>query len=280
MTGLPKRYRQQITSMTIILVVALWCLGPILWIGVTSLKPQGTEMRAPVEFWPQEPTLDNYRLVTGERFTVQRSVLNSVIISGTAMIGTLLLATSAAYAIARLRFRSRYQSLYLMQIAGMVPPIVIIAPTFVLLRWLGLLRTYWAMILPNMVYSIPLASFLIAGYLSSVPFEIEDSGKVDGAGTFTIIFRLIFPVAAPGIFSAGILAFMSNFGEFMLANVVSFGERAIEPVTTTIMSLSRAFELQWTWVAAATIVTMSPIVVFVIVFQRVLVQGLTAGGIR
>lgn len=264
-------------SWLILLAIALWCLAPLVWLGITSIKPQGTEYRIPVEYWPQRPTLENYRTVTGERFGVQRSILNSFVVSSGALAGTLLLATLAAYAIARLRFRFRWATLYALQMAGMIPPIVVIAPTFVLLRWLGLIRTYWAMIIPNMFYAVPLASFLIASYFANVPYELEDAAKIDGAGTLRTIFRVVLPVAAPGIFSAGVLAFLGSWGEFMLANTVSVGARNVQTVPVAILGLSQAFELQWSWVAAGTVLTLVPIIVGVLVLQRVVVTGLSAG---
>ena len=267
-------------SVLILVVIAIWCLAPLLWIGITSIKPQGTEYRIPVEYWPENPTLENYRVVTGERFGVQRSILNSMVVSTGALIGTLLLATLSAYAIARLRFRFRWTTLYGMQIAGMIPPIVVIAPTFVLLRTLGLIRTYWAMIIPNMIYALPLSSFLIASYFANVPFELEDAAQIDGASPLRTIFQIIIPVAAPGIFSAGVLAFLGSWGEFMLANTVSIGSWEVETVPVAILSLSQAFNLQWSWVAAGTMLTLVPIVVGVLVFQRFVVTGLSAGAAK
>jgi len=255
----------------------MWCLAPLVWIAITSIKPQGTEYNIPVEYWPENPTLENYRTVLSERFVVQRSILNSMVVSTGALVGTLVLSTLSAYAIARLRFRFRWTTLYAMQIAGMIPPIVVIAPTFVLLRSLGLLRTYWAMILPNMVYAVPLSSFLIASYFANVPFELEDAAKIDGAGTLRTIVRVIVPVAAPGIFSAGVLAFLGSWGEFMLANTVSIGSQEVETVPVAILSLSQAFNLQWSWVAAGTLLTLIPIVAAVLIFQRVVVSGLSTG---
>lgn len=267
-------------SVLILVVIAIWCLAPLVWIGITSIKPQGTEYRIPVEYWPENPTLENYRVVTGERFGVQRSILNSMVVSTGALIGTLLLATLSAYAIARLRFRFRWTTLYGMQIAGMIPPIVVIAPTFVLLRTLGLIRTYWAMIIPNMIYALPLSSFLIASYFANVPFELEDAAQIDGASPLRTIFQIIIPVAAPGIFSAGVLAFLGSWGEFMLANTVSIGSWEVETVPVAILSLSQAFNLQWSWVAAGTMLTLVPIVVGVLVFQRFVVTGLSAGAAK
>ncbi len=280
MTRRKREIARRVISTLIIGVVAVWSLAPLLWIGLTSIKPQGTEYRMPVEYWPENPTLDNYRTVLGERFRIQRSVLNSVVVSSGAVIGTLLLSTLSAYAIARLRFRYRFHTLYSMQIAGMIPPIVVIAPTFVLMRALGLIRTYWAMIIPNMVYAVPLSSFLIASYFANVPFELEDAARIDGAGTLRTIFRIVLPIAAPGMFSAGVLAFLGSWGEFMLANTVSIGSARVETVPVAVLSLSRAFELQWSWVAAGTVVTLVPIIAAVLIFQRTIVSGLTAGAVK
>lgn len=275
-----REIRHKLLSTLIVTIIGLWCLAPLAWIFVTSVKPLGTEYGIPVEYWPDEPTLDNYRTVLGERFTIQRSILNSAIVSTGSVIGTLTMATLSAYAIARLKFRFRFHTLYAMQIAGMIPPIVVIAPTFVMMRSLGLLRTYWAMILPNMVYALPLSSFLIASYFANIPFELEDAAKIDGAGTMKTIFRIILPIAAPGIFSAGVLAFLGSWGEFMLANTVSIGSSAVETVPVVIQSLSRAFNLQWAWVAAGTVVTIMPVLIAVLIFQRVVVTGLSAGGVK
>lgn len=275
-----KKHKRNILSGIIITVIGVWCLFPLVWMFITSIKPLGTEYRIPVEYWPSQPTLENYQTVLGERFTIQRSILNSAIVSTGAVIGTLLLSSLSAYAIARLRFRFRTQTLYLMQIAGMIPPIVIIAPTFVMIRAMGLLRTYWAMIIPNMIYALPLSSFLIASYFANVPFELEDAAKIDGAGTLRTIFRIVLPIAAPGIFSAGILAFLGSWGEFMLANTVSIGSAAVETVPVTVLSFSRAFDLQWAWVAAGTMVTVLPILIAVMVFQKVIVTGLSSGSLK
>ncbi len=280
MTKKRREIRYKLVSVLIVTVIGVWCVAPLAWIFVTSIKPLGTEYGIPVEYWPDEPTLDNYRTVLGERFTIQRSLLNSAIVSTGSVIGTLTMATLSAYAIARLKFRYRFHTLYAMQIAGMIPPIVVIAPTFVMMRAFGLLRTYWAMILPNMVYALPLSSFLIASYFANIPFELEDAAKIDGAGTLKTIFRIVLPIAAPGIFSAGVLAFLGSWGEFMLANTVSTGSPAVETVPVAIQSLSRAFNLQWSWVAAGTVVTIMPILIAVLVFQRVVVTGLSAGGVK
>lgn len=275
-----QRGRQLTYSVVMVLVIGVWSLAPVLWVGITSIKPQGTEYRSPVEYWPENPTLDNYRTVLREPFRIQRAIWNSIVVSSGALLGTMLLSSLAAFAIARLRFRYRFSSLLTIQIAGMIPPIVVIGPTFVLLRHLGLLRTYWAMILPNAAYGIPMATWLIASYFANVPFEMEDAARMDGCGTLRTVFHIMLPIAAPGIFSAGVLVFLGSWGEFMLAFTTSIGNARVQTVPVTVLSLSQAFELQWAWVAAATVVSLVPIVVAVTLLQRFVVAGLSGVSLR
>jgi multiple sugar transport system permease protein len=272
-----RHLRHRIISLLLVLVIGTWCLAPLLWIVITSFKPPGTEYRMPVEYWPSEPTLDNYRTALGPRFRIQLSILNSLLVASGALVLGLLISTLAAYAIARLRFRYRYAALFFTQIGGMVPPIIVIAPIFVMMRAVGLLRTHWAMIIPNAAFDIPLSTWLIASYFANIPFELEESARLDGCGTMRTIFSVILPVAMPGIFTAGILAFLGTWGEFMLAMTVSLGQRSLETVPVTILSFSRMFELQWSWVAAGTVITLVPLIAGVLLLQRVIVQGLTSG---
>lgn len=267
-------------SWALILLVGLFSVGPLLWILITSLKVPGTEFRLPIEYIPSNPTLENYAVVLGEGFRVQRAILNSLIVSGSAMVGTLFLSSLGGYAVARLRFRYRVQSLIAIQAAGLIPPIIVIGPTFVLIRAMGMLGTLWGMILPNIVYGVPLALLLMSSYYTSLPDAIEDAARMDGAGPFTIYLRILLPLAAPGLFSAGVLSFLGSWGEFMHAFTVSLGIPEVQTVPVAVLSFSQAFQLQWSWVAAGTILAILPVVLLVVVFQRVVVGGLTSGAVQ
>jgi multiple sugar transport system permease protein len=275
-----KRKFHLIRSILVTALVALFGLLPLYWLLITSFKLPGTEFRLPVEYWPSNFSVESYRVVLGPDFQVQRAILNSLIVSSTAMLGTLLLGSLAAYAIARLRFRYKLQSLLAIQIAGMIPPIVVIAPTFVLIRALGLLGTLPAMALPNMAYGIPLTTWLVASYFTTIPFELEDAARVDGASPWTTFWRIMLPLAAPGLFSAGVLAFLGSWGEFMLAFTVSLGLPQVQTVPVAILSFSQAFQLQWTWVSAGTVLSLIPIIMLVLVFQKWVVRGLIAGAVQ
>lgn len=267
-------------SLLVVLGIAAFSLLPLYWILVTSLKVPGKELALPVQYWPRELSIESYRTVVGPEFRVQRAILNSLIVSGTAMLGTLFLGGLSAYAIARFRFRSRFRSLLLIQAAGMVPPIIVIAPTFILIRAVGLLGTLWAMILPNMAYGIPLASLLLTAYFTSIPNSLEDAARIDGASSVRIFWQIMIPVAAPGLFSAGLITFLASWGEFMHALTVSLGLPEVQTVPVAILSYSQAFNLQWTWISAASVVSIVPVVLLVLLFQRSVVRGLTAGSIQ
>ncbi|MEW5960570.1 MAG: carbohydrate ABC transporter permease [Chloroflexota bacterium] len=269
-----------ILSLLLTASVAAFSLTPLYWMLITSFKPPGAEFRLPVEYWPSNFSVESYRVVLGAGFLVQRAILNSLVVSSTAMAGTLLLGSLAAYAIARLKFRYKIQSLIVIQLAGMIPPIVVIAPTFVLIRALGLLGTLPGMALPNMAYGIPLTTWLVASYFAGLPFELEDAAKVDGAAALTIFWRIMLPLAGPGLFSAGVIAFLGSWGEFMLAFTVGLGLPQVQTVPVAILSYSQAFQLQWTWVAAGTVLSLLPVIVLVLVFQKWVIRGLVVGAVQ
>ncbi len=272
--------RHLLFSLLVTALIALFSLTPLYWILLTSLKQPGSEFQKPVRYWPAEISWESYQTVLGPDFRMQDAIINSLIVSSCVTVGALFLAALSAYAIARLRFTYKFQSLLLIQAAGMVPPIVVIAPTFVLVRSLGLLSSLPGLILPNIIYNIPLSTWLITAYFAGLPFELEDAAKVDGYAPFSIFWRIMLPLAAPGLFSAGVLAFLGSWGEFMLAFTVSLGLPEAQTVPVAILSFSQAFELQWAWVAAGIVLSLLPVIVIVLIFQRHVVQGLTAGSVK
>ena len=293
-----------IFELIVTLVMVTFCLGPLYWVVSTSFKPMGTEYLIPPEFWPSRPSLQAYKVllglgVPGEESTSQETTArgagdikappglqfllpmrNSLIVSGVVTIFSLLMAGLAAYAISRLRFRWKIQSLLLLWVAGLLPAVMVIGPTFALIRSMGLLRTLPAMILPNIAYNIPLSTWLLAVYFSQLPWELEDAGKTDGYKPLQIFWKIILPLSAPGLFSAGVFAFLGSWGEFMLASVVTMGIAEVQTVPVTILNLSFEYRYQWTWISAAIVLSVGMMVLIALVFQRWVIQGLTAGSVK
>jgi multiple sugar transport system permease protein len=275
-----KQRLQWIYSIAIVVLISLFCLTPLYWILITSFKPPGTEFRKPLTYWPSEFSLESYGVILGPQFRIQNAIKNSFIVSSAVTVGALWVTSLSAYTIARLRFKYKIESLILIQLAGMVPPVVTIAPTFVLIRSLGLLKTRLGLILPNIAYNIPIGTWLMAAYFAGLPTDLEDAAKVDGYAPFSIFWRVILPLAAPGLFSAGVIAFLGSWGEFMLALTVSLGLPAAQTVPVAILSFSQRHELQWAWVSAGIVLSLLPVVAMVLIFQKWVIKGLTAGAVK
>jgi len=260
-------------------LIAVFSLSPIYWIFITSLKPRGTEYLLPIELWPSSPTLAAYRTVLTELgFAVP--LRNSFIVSSAVAVFGLLISALSAYAVARLRFKYRVESLLLLQLGAMIPPVVTIAPTFMIIKTMGLLRTLPAMIIPNMFYNTPLSTWLLASYFSELPFELDDAAKIDGYKPLQIFWKVILPLSAPGLFSAGIFAFLGSWGEFMLASAVTMGIPEVQTLPVAIQNFSLEFRYQWTWISAGIILSLIPVILIVIIFQRWVIKGLTAGAVK
>jgi len=261
------------------IIISLFCLIPLFWVFSTSLKPMGTEYLIPIEIWPREPTLDAYRQVIKE-LGFLTPLRNSFIVSLSTAVLCLVVSSTAAYAVARLRFRYKIESLVMLQLGAMIPPVVTIAPTFVLLKSIGLLKSLPAMVIPNVFYCVPLATWLLASYYAELPFELEDAAKVDGFKPFQIFLRVIVPLSLPGMFAAGMFAFIGSYGEFMLASVVTLGVEDVQTIPVAIQNFSFAFRQQWTWISAGVVLALLPVIIIVLVFQRWVIRGLTAGAVK
>jgi multiple sugar transport system permease protein len=136
------------------------------------------------------------------------------------------------------------------------------------------------MILPNIAYNVPLATLLLAVYFSQLPWELEDAAKMDGYKPLQIFWKVILPLSAPGLFSAGVFAFLGSWGEFMLASAVSMGVVEAQTVPVAILNLSFEFRYQWTWISAAIMLSVGLMVLIALIFQRWVIQGLTAGSVK
>jgi multiple sugar transport system permease protein len=280
MTRSQRQLIYKLLSVLVTILVAVFALLPLYWILLTSFKLPGTEFLLPITYWPAPFSVEAYKTVLGPSFQVQRAILNSLIVSACTTVGTLFIASLAAYSIARLRFKYKWGSLLFIQIASMLPPIIVIAPTFLIVRAMGLLGQLPGLIIPNIVYNIPMSTWLIASYFAGLPFELEDAAKVDGSPPFRIFWEIMLPLTAPGLFSAGVIAFLGSWGEFMLATTITMGLPQVQTVPVAIMSYSLAFMQQWTWISAGIVLSLMPVIALVLIFQKWVVRGLTLGSAK
>ena len=251
---------------------------PLLWVFKMSIITKGELQASPPTILPQDPTLESYAAIFADAGFL-RSLLNSAVIAGVTTIVCLVLGSVAAYAIARLRFRFKSPFMTLILAIAFFPPVAIIGPLFSQFSEIGIVNTYAAMIIPDTVFALPLTVWLLVAFFRELPFDLEEAAKVDGATTLQAFWKVIVPLSAPGVFTTAILTFIFAWNEFLFANTFAFDETT-QPVTVTIPTFAGVFTVNYGAQAAAAVVVTVPLVILVLIFQRRIVSGLTAGAVK
>ena len=260
------------------LVVIAYALLPVAWILSLSLKPAAdlNDNR----FIPRELSLEHYRAIFADA-QFPAALGNSI---GIAAVSTLLavsLAMFAAYAIVRLRFRGRALILGAALSIAMFPPVAVIGPLFNLWRNLGLYDTWPGLVLPYMTFTLPLAIWILSAFFREIPWDLDKAARVDGATPFQAFRHVIAPLAAPGIFTAAILVFIFAWNDFLFAAALtSTNDARTVPAAIAFFTGSSRFELPTGSIAAASVVVTVPVTLVVLIFQRRIVAGLTAGAVK
>ena len=253
-------------------------LAPILWVLKMSLVPRAELFASPPPILPQAITLSSYETVFSDPMFV-RGLLNSGLIAGASTTACLLLGAPAAYAFARLRFRFRTFLMTGILALAFFPAVAVIAPLFIEFKAVGLLNTYWAVIITDTVFALPLTVWILTAFFRQLPDGLEDAAKVDGATTLQAFRRVILPLAAPGVATAAIIAFIVTWNEFLFANTFLF-DSDHWPATVVIPNFATTHTVEYGAQAAAALVITVPIALVVLAFQRRIVQGLTAGALK
>ncbi|HEU4521354.1 MAG TPA: carbohydrate ABC transporter permease [Thermoanaerobaculia bacterium] len=250
---------------------------PFLWTFAASLRPEA-DLFGGAGFSLQRLTLDHYRTLFAERDFIT-PIRNSLVVAGTTTLFCVIAGTLAAYALARLEFRGRNAILAFILAVTMFPQISIVSPLFLLLRTLRLIDTYPGLILPYLTFAMPLTVWLLVGYFRQIPFDVEEAARIDGASRFTVLTRIVAPLAVPGIATTAILTFIYCWNEFLFALSFTLGpDRQTVPVA---IALFRGrYQIPWGEILAAAIVATLPVAVLVLAFQRRIVQGLTSGAVK
>jgi ABC-type glycerol-3-phosphate transport system permease component len=226
----------------------------------------------------RELTTSHYRALFTER-DFWTPVRNSLVVAASTTILCVAIASCCAYALARLRFRGRRLVLGATLAVSMFPQISIVPPLYLLLRELGLIDTYPGLVLPYLTFALPLAVWLLVGYVRQLPPELEDAAMVDGASRLRVLWEIVLPLAAPGIATTAILTFVYCWNEFLFAlSFTTTHERQTVPVAVALFR--GQYQVPWGQILAATVVSTLPVLVLVAAFQRRILSGLTAGSVK
>jgi ABC-type glycerol-3-phosphate transport system permease component len=252
-------------------------LGPLYWALISSLTPEARIFDGPALVpWPL--VVDHYRALFAERaFWVP--IRNSLIIAGATTLFSLAAGAPCAYALARLRFRGKAHILAAVLAVSMFPQISLVSPLFLLLRGLGLINTYPGLILPYLTFAMPLTIWFLVGFFRQLPAELEEAALLDGASRWRALHEIVLPLAWPGLATTGLLTFLYSWNEFLFALSFTLGpERYTVPVA---IALFRGqYQVPWGEVFAAAITATTPVAILILVAQRRIVQGLTAGAVK
>jgi multiple sugar transport system permease protein len=272
-----KRTANNIGFYLLVAAVIAYCVLPFAWQIFTSFKyDRDINMLPPIV--PDVLTLDHYRNVLGFN-NFNNYVRNSLIVATATTVFSLLVGSFCAYALSRLRFRGKGAVMGMTLAASMFPQIAIVSTLYIIFRNLGILNTFYPMIISNMIFTLPLTIWILTSFFRSIPASLEEAALIDGLNRRQILFKVFLPIAAPGIFTSAILVFIMSWNEFLFALTFT-NSPAAQTIPVGIAFFPQMFHIPWGDLAAATVVVTIPLIVLVFFFQRRIIYGLTAGAVK
>jgi multiple sugar transport system permease protein len=280
-----------------------YVLAPIAWLVSSSFQSEREIISKPPHWIPQPPTLSNFsaiftardRTVTYESrkaadpssggfipstaSNLIPAMINSLIVAGVVVILNLLFGVPAAYAIAKIRFRGRQASLYVILATRVIPDIALVVPFFLFVRNLGLLDSLWSLIITYLAITVPFSVFVLVGYLESLPDELDKAARVDGCSRFQTLAHVYLPLALPSLVAVILFSFLASWNEFLLALMFT-QTPASQTLPIVVASFASDFTISFSFINAAGVLAIIPPVILALMFERYIVSGLTAGAVK
>jgi multiple sugar transport system permease protein len=262
----------------VVAAIVVFCLFPFYWLINISLK-SGNDLQSS-GIVPPHPTLTNYKAVFNNSDFV-KSLRNSAIVAISTTVLALVVGSFCAYALARLRIKFKFVILAIVLSISTFPQIAIAAPLFKLWSDIGIFNTYIGLILPYLTFALPLAIYILVSFFREIPKDLEEAALVDGATYFQAFRKVVVPLAAPGLATAGILTFIAAWNEFLLAVTLTSSPAArTVPAQITFFTGASEHEIPYGSISAAAVVISVPLIILVLLFQKRIVAGLTAGAVK
>jgi len=267
----------------VLIIILVYTLFPFYWAVRSSIAPNNELFATPVSYFPRHPTLTNYRQIFASVQFV-RALLNSAIVAIAVTGLSLLIGTVAAYSLGRFTFRGRSIILYLVLSMTMFPQIAILGALYTMVNRFHLYNRLGSLVLTYLLFTLPFTVWVLTSFFRQLPRELEEAAYVDGATPFQTFYRVLLPLAAPGLVTTGLLAFIQAWNEFVYAlSFTQTPEHRTVPLAIFYFApqtSGSSFEVPWGQIMAATVVVTVPLVVLVLIFQRRIIAGLTAGAVK
>jgi trehalose/maltose transport system permease protein len=259
-------------------LILVYTLFPFVWAVATSLKSGAAIFDTALI--PTEPRWDNYTAVFREQ-PFGRNILNSVIVATSTVLLSLALGLTASHALGRVSFRGRAMLLVTVLGVSMFPQVAVLSGLFELIRWLSLYNTLPALTVSYLIFTLPFTVWVLTTFVRALPVELEEAAMLDGASSWMVLTRVFLPLLAPAMVTTGLLAFIAAWNEFLFALTFTLSDtQRTVPVAIALISGASAFEMPWGRIMAASVTVTVPLILLVLVFQRRIVAGLTAGAVK
>jgi multiple sugar transport system permease protein len=261
----------------ILVVIFIYCTGPFIWQVITSIKPSA-ELTTLPPILPSTITPVHYISVfTGHPFT--RIIVNSIVVSLFSTLMSLVLGSLCAFGLSKLHVKGKGFIFALVLSISMFPPIATVSPLYLIIRAFGLRDTWWALIATYTTFTLPMCIWILSSFFREIPEELYSAAKVDGCSSLQIFYKIFLPLAAPGIFATAILIFIFSWNEFLFALTFT-STTASRTIPVGIALFPGLHEMPWGDIAAASVVVTMPLILLVLVFQKRIIEGLTAGAVK
>ncbi len=262
----------------LIVAIVIFSIFPFYYAIVSSFR-SGSDLFS-TSIWPDSFDTANYISVfVGQPFL--RNIGNSVFVATAVVALSLFLGVTAAYALGRVQFRGRGLLLITILSVSMFPQVAVLSGMFELVRGLGIYNSLWSLILSNMILTLPFTVWVLTTFMRELPKELEEAAFVDGASPWVVVSKIFLPLMWPAMVTTGLLAFIAAWNEFLFALTFTLSaEQRTVPVAIALLSGATQFELPWGNIMAASVIVTVPVVILVLIFQRRIVSGLTAGAVK
>jgi len=261
----------------LLIVIAIIMVFPFYWMIITSLQPLEAIYKFPPEFWPKNPTLDNYSSIFG-RFNFLGFTLNSLFVTTVAAVGQLFTCSLAGFAFARMKFRGKEIFFGLILATMMVPVEVVIIPEFLLMNQLGWVNSYLPILIPSFLVGAT-GIFLMRSFFENVPKELEEAAAIDGAGAFKIYWKVFMPLSRSPLSALFIISYLINWNA-LLRPLVYLNEKAMFTLPLALTTFQGEYDAQWNYLLAGAVVSVIPILIVYLLMQKQFIEGITNTGLK
>jgi trehalose/maltose transport system permease protein len=270
----------QVFFWLVVAIILFYVLFPFYWAVKTSLTPAGDLARTALHWFPDRPVLSNYL----EVFRIQpfgRNLVNSLMVAAGTVLVSLLLSAPAAYALGKFRFKGKLPLMYMILAVSVFPQIAVLPGLYAVVKWFHLYNTWGALILSYLIFTLPFTVWTLTTFVREIPTELEEAAVIDGASPLVTLFRVLLPVMTPALVTTGLLAFINAWNEFLFAlTFTSDNSARTVPVAIGMFTGASQHESPFTLIMAASVVVTVPLIALVLLFQRRIVEGLTAGAVK